>query len=202
MIWKPFTLKMKMIDKNTILKEIANDNNYRQICRNIVYSQSLFDYQTESYVENDYLTDELYSEFLLSICEIDEDKLIELYNKQELNFYLLRIIVNQYKSNSSRYFRQIKKKYTKILDYNEYNEENDNNLTILSELEQNWLVFLEDKINKLHWYDKTIFSMYIYENLSMKKISEKVGINESSIKSTIRNIKNYLKEVVDIEMRK
>lgn len=191
-----------MIDKNTILKEIANDNNYRQICRNIVYSQSLFDYQTESYVENDYLTDELYSEFLLSICEIDEDKLIELYNKQELNFYLLRIIVNQYKSNSSRYFRQIKKKYTKILDYNEYNEENDNNLTILSELEQNWLVFLEDKINKLHWYDKTIFSMYIYENLSMKKISEKVGINESSIKSTIRNIKNYLKEVVDIEMRK
>ena len=191
-----------MYKKDDILNEIARDKNYKQICRNIVHSQSLFDFQTDSYVENDYLSDELYSEFLLSLCEIDENKLIDLYKKDELRFYLVRIIVNQYKSNSSRYYRQIKKKYTKIIDYSVYLEEFNDDETILMDLDRTWMSFLKAKIEKLHWYDKTIFQMYINDNLSMKKIADKIGIPESSIKSTIKSVRNYLKEMVEIEMRK
>lgn len=189
-------------NRETILKEIANDKEWNNICKNIVNSQSLFDYQNNSYVENDYLADELYSEFLLSISEMDEEKLIKLYESGELKFYLLRIIVNQYKSNSSRYYRQIKKKYTKIIDYAVFLEHNDDTQTIVNELSDNWLVFLNEKIEKLHWYDKTIFQMYINDNLSMKKIADKIKIPESSIKSTIKSVRNYLKEMVEIERRK
>lgn len=189
-------------NRETILKEIAQDKEWNGICKNIVNSQSLFDYQNNSYVENEYLADELYSEFLLSVCEMDEQKLIKLYESDELKFYLLRIIVNQYKSNSSRYFRQIKKKYTKIIDYAVFLEHNDDTQTIVNELSDNWLVFLNEKIEKLHWYDKTIFQMYINDNLSMKKIADKIKIPESSIKSTIKSVRNYLKEMVEIERRK
>ena len=52
-------------NRETILTEIAKDNEWYTTCKNIVSSQSLFDYQNNSYVENEYLVDELYSEFLL-----------------------------------------------------------------------------------------------------------------------------------------
>ena len=190
------------IDREKILTDIANDKEWKQTCKNIVRSQQLFDYQTNTEVDSNYLADELYSEFLLSISELNEDKLINLYIKNELRYYLIRIILNQYKSNSSRYFRQIKKKYTKIIDYAVFLGHMDNQETILTDLSNNWLEFLNKKIETLHWYDKTIFKMYIDDNLSMKKIADKIGIPESSIKSTIKSVRNYLKELIEIERKK
>lgn len=72
--------------------------------------------------QNDF--DDLKSEILLIILEYDKEKIIELYEKNQLKFFIIRIINNQYFSNSSPYFKKYKK-YYQLIDGNIYNNTTD-----------------------------------------------------------------------------
>jgi hypothetical protein len=43
----------------------------------------------------------------LILCEYDEGRIVELWENDQMDFFLVRIILNQYKSNRSTYFREI-----------------------------------------------------------------------------------------------
>jgi len=61
---------------------------------------------------------------------------------------------------------------------------------------------LEKKIQKVndilntldHWYDKELFKLYWHSGKSLRKISEETHISLSSIFTTIKFVKNYIKE--------
>lgn len=68
--------------------------------------------------------DDLKQEIMLIVMEYDKEKIIELYEKKQLKFFVVRIINNQYFSNSSPYYKKYKK-YYQLIDGNIYNNKLD-----------------------------------------------------------------------------
>ncbi len=193
---------MSGVTRDLILKEIANDKFYYETCGNICFNQPVQNLETGNYLNPEYLQKELYSELLYSLCEIKDDLLIKLYQKNQLKWFLIRIINNQAKSSStSRYYRNVKRRYFHRIDTIKYSSKwgyGDNN-TILKDLENEWMDFIQSEISKLHWYNQKIWRMYIDERLSREAISRKLKIPINSIRETIKEVQNILKEKVRIE---
>lgn len=92
-----------MFNKNDIIEEIARNKLIEELMKNMGIK------------DND--KDDLMQEIYLVLLVYDEDKIIELYNNNQLKFFIVRIIQNQYFSKNSRYFMQYKR-YYKLIDEN------------------------------------------------------------------------------------
>jgi DNA-directed RNA polymerase specialized sigma24 family protein len=52
---------------------------------------------------------------------------------------------------------------------------------------------IENIVNKLHWYDKTLFNLHYKDGYKLREISELTGINLKSVSYTINKTKKMLK---------
>ena len=52
----------------------------------------------------------------LILLEYDEDKLVDLWEHDQISFFIARIIINQYRSKSSPFYKQIRKYASKAED--------------------------------------------------------------------------------------
>lgn len=83
-----------------MLNKIANEKNVEDICKNIGVSPKYFD--------------DFVQEMYLILLEYDQNKLQEIYDKGQLNFFLTRIIKNQWCSKTSTFYTKYRKYYDQI----------------------------------------------------------------------------------------
>ena len=100
------------MSKNDVIKYLANNHIIEDIIQNICgdFDDDLKDLSQDIYID-------LYTK--------SEKKLIDLYNNQQLKFFITRIVFNNVFSHTSRFYTQYKKnKNNKIslddLDYDRY----------------------------------------------------------------------------------
>lgn len=91
-----------------ILIELEQKNVVKDICKNMNISQ------------ND--MDDFVQEIYLILLEYDSNKIIELWNNRQLNYFLVGIIKRQYNSTTSPYYKKYKKYYS-IVDGNQINKQ-------------------------------------------------------------------------------
>jgi len=77
--------------KTEIVNEIANKRMIEQIISNI--SKGNFED-----------TEDLAQDLYLELLEKPEEKVVTLYNKKQMNFFLTRIVMNNLYSQNSRYY--------------------------------------------------------------------------------------------------
>lgn len=78
-----------------IVEELYNTNLLTELCENIgVLPKDMDDFKQEIY---------------LILLEYNQDKIIELYNKKQLKFFIVRIIQNQYHSKNSPFYMKYKR---------------------------------------------------------------------------------------------
>jgi DNA-directed RNA polymerase specialized sigma subunit len=118
---------------------------------------------------------DLKAEVFLVLLEMDEKKLIGLYERKEIRFYIVRTMLNMIKSDRSQFWKK----------YRNY-----------TELEQNNVIdIMEWGIENLHWYQKEILNLYTFEfNKNAKELSRKTGIPYMSIIRTLKQTKTELKK--------
>ena len=92
-----------------IIDELERDNVIRDICTNM------------RVLQND--IDDLIQEVYVILLEYNRDKIIELYKKKQLKFFIIGILQRQYHSNTSPFYKKYKKYYT-LVDGNYINNEN------------------------------------------------------------------------------
>lgn len=92
-----------------IISELEEQGTVREICENMKVSK------------ND--IDDFVQEIYMILLEYKKDKIIELYEKKQLKFFIVGIVSRQYNSNTSPYYKKYKKYYT-IIDGNYVNNEN------------------------------------------------------------------------------
>lgn len=66
--------------------------------------------------------DDLEQEIYMILLEYDKNKIVELYNKKQLRFFIVGIIQRQYNSKTSPFYKKYKKYYT-LVDANVINNE-------------------------------------------------------------------------------
>lgn len=67
--------------------------------------------------------DDLRQEIYMIILNHDANKIIEMYEKKQLKYWLVRVITNQYFSRYSTYYYKYKK-YYELIDKNNLNKDN------------------------------------------------------------------------------
>lgn len=126
---------------------------------------------------------DLKAEVFLVLLEMDEEKLIGLYERKEIRFYIVRTMLNMIKSDRSQFWK-------KYRNYTEYQGKEQ------IEIEQNNVIdIMECGIENLHWYQKEILNLYTFEfNKNAKELSRKTGIPYMSIIRTLKQTKTELKK--------
>jgi len=138
--------------------------------------------------------DDLLSVVVEELYKSDQKKINTLIKKQQLTFYISRIMLNQYYSRNSTYFRVYKKYY----DYSV--TEINNNITsdITNDDEEEKKKYYIDKIKKTlekcHWFDSQIFKLYYTKDHSLNSLSAETKINRNTIYHTINKVKKILKK--------
>lgn len=87
-----------------MLNKIANEKLVEEICKNLGVSPKYMD--------------DLVQEIYLILLEYNQEKLQSIYDKGQFNFFLTRIIKNQYFSNTSPFFKKYRKYYDMVDDNN------------------------------------------------------------------------------------
>lgn len=84
------------MDKITIIERLARNRSVERLIENISHQSLTADLKDLSQM------------VYLILLEYDENKIIELYESGEMNFFLVRIILNQYRSTTSTFYYQIR----------------------------------------------------------------------------------------------
>lgn len=87
-----------MTDKETIIETLAKQRRVEALVENIAHHSLTADLK------------DLCQMVYLILLEYDEDKLRDLWDNDQINFFLARIIINQYRSSNSP-FHTIFRKY-------------------------------------------------------------------------------------------
>lgn len=93
---------------NKIIEEIYTDGMVRDIIDNMGVSGTY--------------ADDLEQEVYMILLQYKKEKIIEMYNKKQLKFFIVGVIQRQYNSNTSPFYK-LYKKYYSIVDANEINNE-------------------------------------------------------------------------------
>ena len=126
---------------------------------------------------------DLKAEVFLVLCEMDDDKLIGMYNRNEIRFFLVRVMLNMIKSDRSTFWKQYR-------NYSEYDGKEQ-----IEVIQANIIEKMESSIEKLHWYQKEILRLYALDfNKNAKELSRQTGIPYMSIIRTLKQTKTELKK--------
>lgn len=139
------------------------------------------------------MQNDLFQDTWVKILEIPEAKLIDIYEKGYLLFYIYRIIT----SELGLYYRKNKiKKYD--ISLSDINIQVQTNLDIYDSID---LKKVNDMLGKLHWYDRKLFEIYLEEG-SCRKVQAKTKINYNSVQETVRKVRIKLANGIDREFKR
>lgn len=135
--------------------------------------------------------DELHEELLhYSIDEfLRKPNLEAIMDSGGARFYCIRIMMNSWKSVSSPFFNTYRKAS------NELNEA-DHLQDIAEEDTTDLVAKIKYELNKLPWYDKMLFEIFVNENHNISSLSRATGIPRTSISLTINRIRKHIKRVI------
>ena len=140
--------------------------------------------------------EDLLHETILALYNSDKEKIKYIIEQKKLTFYIVRIMMNQYHSNTSPYHKKYRKQYNQkqLKEFYIYTKEplTKEKMKQLEEQEDR-LQWIEDKLKHLSWFDVEVFKIYYRENYSLNTMSKATKINRSTLGKSIRYIKNYLK---------
>jgi DNA-directed RNA polymerase specialized sigma24 family protein len=139
-----------------------------------------------------------YEELLHFVIEelykCDQIRLREIIEKNQMTFYAVRVMMNQFHSNTSRYYYKYKKYYeyhtTQTIEC--ISADKSKSTKKQKEDVEVKLEWIEEKLKDLYWFDAEVFKLYYRESFSLSEMAKATKINKNTLYKAIRNVKNYL----------
>lgn len=172
-----------------------------------VYTNKMLNDAIRNIVDWRYREDFL-SHFILQIANTKEDKLIQLYERGQLDWFCLRVMTNQWKSKNSTFWKIYRNNGfsgKNLIDFTDEEvsediEDDINELALVDEdiLKQKIKLLLTEQYEDFYanQYHRTLFELYYFEKKNLRQISEQTDIKINSISRSIRKTKKYLKNKI------
>lgn len=149
--------------------------------------------------------EDFYQDLILIIGEMEEEKVVAILERGEMERYMYIIIKNNLLSNSSRHYKTYVKSngYSYIEEYDTRECIDNNKTELLLEIEEMYKD-LNDEINehlynKLErepkfFFDKTIFDMYYNcdEKITIRGLGNKLDIPYNAIFNSLKKTRKYI----------
>tara|TARA_R100000152_G_C6772265_1_gene199075 strand:+ start:270 stop:776 length:507 start_codon:yes stop_codon:yes gene_type:complete len=139
--------------------------------------------------------EDLLSFVIEELYKCNQEKINDIIVNNDMNWYIARVMVNQFHSKTSRYYY----KYNKYYEYHvtgiiEAISPDTTEKTIEEkEIVEQRLHWIEKKLKNLYWFDAECFRIYYRESHSLNSLSKATKISRATIYKSIRNVTNYLK---------
>ncbi len=138
--------------------------------------------------------DDLLSFVIEELYKCDQERIDEIIEKNQLTFYIARVMLNQYHSKTSRYYY----KYNKYYEYHttttieSISADNVDYTIKEKELVEERLDWIEEKLKDVYWFDAQVFKVYYLEEHSLNSMAKATKINRNTLFKAISNVKKYL----------
>lgn len=146
--------------------------------------------------------EDLAHEIMLLLLTSNREKMNILVEKKKIKFYIIRAIINQYRSTSSLYFKKYRKETTlkrkqdaTIREHLTHLKNQD--LTNLKNYNEEVLDFIDEKLKDVDWFEKNCFAIYYGDELTLDAMSELTGISRNTLYRAIRDTRNYLQDEIE-----
>ena len=133
------------------------------------------------------LQDDLRQELYLVLCEQSEEKLMEMYTKGWIKYFLVRTICNMAKSDRSTFFKTFRKTF---IEYGEHHDRAD------EVFDEEMMMKVNKSMGELHWYEREVFVAYA-EVGNITEISRETKIPVSSLYKTIRKVRKTIRHGIN-----
>jgi hypothetical protein len=137
--------------------------------------------------KNNNLTDELYHFCLMVLLEYDKQKMNLIVNRGHVKFFFVGIVLNQWNSTTSRFFKQYRKQNVEYVE--EYDIKDDD---FYDEKIDEKIDFIENQLKNQHYYVQRVVELKT--QMSYQQIKDLTGIPRSSLYSTFDK---FRKETVE-----
>lgn len=101
-------------------------------------------------------------------------------------YYCVRIMMNSFRSTTSPFYLTYRRPSTDIHDIPDLPQEEDNTNEIAEKIRK--------EIEKLSWYDKMLFEIYLDEGHTISSLARATGIPRTSISLSINRIRKHIKK--------
>lgn len=139
-------------------------------------------------MEPRHLQQELKSEVMAIVCEWEESKIIGLSQRNELEFYVVRVILNQIKSKTSPFAKKFRQTHGELTGQEPADHQDFNERKLREEMQD----IAIEQIDKLYWYDAEMIRLYLKLG-NFRAIEEHTGIPFISCYKNIRKSLAILK---------
>ena len=140
--------------------------------------------------------EDLLHESIIALYNSNQEKIKDIIEKKQLTFYIVRIMMNQYQSNTSPYHKKYRRTKHKehLKEFYIYTKEplTKEKMQEFEDREKR-LQWIDEKLKGLSWFDVEVFRIYFREGFSLNKMQKETKINRSTLGKSIRFIKNFLK---------
>ena len=138
--------------------------------------------------------DDLLSFVIEELYKCDQDRINEIIEKNQLTFYIARVMLNQYHSKTSRYYYKYKKyyEYHTTTTIESITADNVDYTIKEKEIVEERLEWIDDKLKDVYWFDAQVFKVYFLEDHSLNSMAKATGINRNTLFKAISNVKKYL----------
>ena len=127
------------------------------------------------------LQDDLRSELFKVLCEMEEEKLIDMHKRNVLKFYLVRTMINMIQSKTSQFYKLYRKPLHPEVEIHDRDED------LLNKV--------QDELSNLHWFSSKLLELYaINHNCNAKELSRVTGIPYMTIHRVLKLTKRELKK--------
>lgn len=140
-------------------------------------------------MEPEGLRDDLRQEIFQVLCELPEERLMEMHREGWLKWFIVRTMLNMIKSDRSTFWYKFRRQFVEVSD--EIGREPD-----APEDDQRDAVRVREGMGGLHWYEAKLIEIYSTNGQNIAKISRDTGIPYRSLFKTIKRVKEKLRQEV------
>lgn len=132
------------------------------------------------------LQEDLRSEMFLVLCEMDEARLVTMYENGYLKFFLVRTMLNMIKSDRSSFHAKFRRNFNELTNtIDKPDHTNEDNIELGLKLDK--------ALVPLHWYEKKVLEEYADNGQNILALSRDTEIPYRSLTKTIKKVKTFLK---------
>jgi hypothetical protein len=123
--------------------------------------------------------------------------ILEIVNSGGCEFYLIRIMLSQWRSTTSPFYKIYRKDVCQV-ELDSYLERNDVVDEVAEPSEQIDLTANEIRaeLSNLGWYDQTLFKLYCEDGRTISSISRETKIPRTSISLSINRVKRHIRSKI------
>lgn len=134
---------------------------------------------------------DLLHEVILQLYQTKNETIAGLLQRGQMKYWVLRVMVNNYNSKTSRYHYKWRKDGERRRKFSRHIVEwwdGEGTAAHRDEL----LSHIEERLSELPWFDREVFAIYFEDGHTLDSFSDATGISRHKLYTTIRRVRKEL----------